>query len=125
MLIYNTGVYGCSSTIRENTTFSLTTFPSKYSSPVNCVYSLIAPMIGYKVKITLLYLDIQDAECSTEKIEIYDGKKLIPQKKMTEICNGSTNETEFISSGRHMRIRYIGNTLNTYQGFHASVKFIL
>ena len=82
-------------------------------------------MIGYKVKITFIYLDIQDAECSTEKIEIYDGKKLTPQKKMTEICNGSTIDTEFISSGRHMRIRYIGNTLNTYRGFHASVKFIL
>ena len=125
MLFYNAGVYGCSSTIRENTTFGLTTFPSEYSTPMDCVYSLIAPMTGYKVKITFLYLDMQDAECSTEKIEIYDGKKLIPQKKMTEICNGSANETEFISSGQHMRIRYIGNTLNTYQGFHASVKFIL
>ena len=92
---------------------------------MDCMYSLIAPMIGYKVKITFLYLDIQDAECSTEKIEIYDGKKLTPHNKMIEICNSSTNETEFISSGRNMRIRYIGNTLNTYQGFHASVKFIL
>ena len=92
---------------------------------MDCVYSLIAPMTGYKVKITFLYLDIQDAECRTDKVEIYDGKKLTLQNKMTEVCNGSANETEFISSGRQMRIRYIGNTLNTYQGFHASVKFIL
>ena len=99
MLFCNAGVYGCNSSIRENTTFGFTTFPSEYSTPMDCMYSLIAPMIGYKVKITFLYLDIQDAECSTEKIEIYDGKKLTPHNKMTEICNSSTNETEFISSG--------------------------
>ena len=81
-------------------------------------------MIGYKVKVTFLYLDIQDVDCSTDRIEVYDGKKLAPQNKMAEICSGGSGENEFTSSGRHMRIRYIGNTLNIYQGFHASVEFL-
>ena len=76
MVINNTGVYGCNSTIRESTTFALTTFPSEYTSPMDCVYPLIAPMIGYKVKITFLYLDIQQANFSMDRVEVYDGKKL-------------------------------------------------
>ena len=83
MVIHNTGVYGCNSTIRENTTFALTTFPSKYTGPMDCVYSLIAPMIGYKVKITFLYLDIQQANCSMDRLEVYDGKKLARYNKVT------------------------------------------
>ena len=125
MVIHDTGVYGCNSAIRGNTTFALTTFPSEYTIPMNCVYSLIAPMIGYKVKVTFLYLDIQDANCSTDRMEVYDGKKLARYNKVAEICSGGTYRIEFISSGRHMRIRYIGNTLNAYLGFHASVKFLL
>ena len=89
------------------------------------MYSLKAGPKNYKVKITFLYLDIQDADCSTDKIEVYDGKYLAQNKKLAEICNGGSQEIEFMSSGRQMRIRYIGNTLNTYQGFHASVKFVL
>ena len=125
MVFYDAGVYGCNSTIRENTTFALSIFPSEYTSPIDCVYSLIAPMIGYKVKVTFLYLDIQEANCSLDRVEVYNGKRLARYNKVTEICNGDTRRSEFTSSGRHMRIRYIGNTLNAYQGFHASVKFHL
>ena len=92
---------------------------------MNCVYSLIRPKKNYKVKVTFLYLDIRDADCSTDRMEVYDGKYLAQNNKLADICNGGTKEIEFISSGRHIRIRYIGNTLNTYQGFHASVKFVL
>ena len=124
IVIYVTGVYGCNSKIWENTTFALSNFPSKYTSPVYCVYSLIGPMIGYKVKVTFLYLDIQDSDCSTDRIEVYGGKKLAPQNKMAEICNDGSGESEITSSGRHMRIRYIGNTPNEYQCFHVSVQFL-
>ena len=118
-------MYGCNITIQENDTFALSTFPSQYTSPISCVYSLNGPKKNYKVKVTFLYLDIQDADCSTDRIEVYDGKNFARNNKLADICNGGSQETEFISSGRQMRIRYIGNTLNTYQGFHASVKFVL
>ena len=77
------------------------------------------------MKVTFLYLDIQDADCSRDRIEVYDGRDVIPRYKVADICNGGIKNTEFVSSGRHMRIRYIGSTLNTYLGFHASVKFVL
>ena len=77
------------------------------------------------MKVTFLYLDIQVADCSTNRIEVYDGKYFAQNNKLADICNAGTQEIEFISSGRQMRIRYIGSTLNTYQGFHASVEFVL
>ena len=70
----------------EKTQLLLSNFPSKYTSPVDCVYSLIGPMIGYKVKVTFLYLDIQDGDCSADRIEVYDGNKLTPHSKMAEIA---------------------------------------
>ena len=116
-------MYGCDVKLKENTTFALATFPSQYTDPVNCIYSLNAPRNGYKVKLTFLYLDIQGANCSMDKIEVYRGRKLTPKKKIGDICNG-THATEFISRGRYMRMRYIGTTLHKYQGFHASVVFV-
>lgn len=116
-------MYGCDITLKEKTTFALTTFPSEYTDPVNCTYSLIAPLKNYKVKLTFLYLDIQGADCSMDRIEVYTGKKLTPNKKLADICNG-THAAEFISRRRHMRMRYIGTTLHKYQGFHASVIFV-
>ena len=117
-------MYGCNRTVKNNNTIALATFPLKYTTPVDCVYSLIAPRKDQKVKVTFLYLDIQDAVCSTDRVEVYDGRRLIANKKMAEICSGGTRESEFTSTGRHMRIRYIGKSLNAYQGFHASVKFV-
>lgn len=89
---------------------------------MNCTYSLVAPR-HYKVKLTFLYLDIQDADCSTDRIELYNGRQLIPNKKFADICNG-THTTELISRGRHMIMKFIGNTLHTYRGFHVSLLFI-
>lgn len=111
--------------MKENNTFALATFPSKYSTPVDCVYSLVGPSRHHKVKVTFLYLDMQDAECSTDRIEVYDGKRVNPNNQIAQICNGGSHEIEFASTGRQMRIRYVGKSLNTYQGFHASVEFIL
>jgi len=90
---------------------------------LRCTYSLIAPSKDYKVKLTFLYLDIQNADCSMDRIEVYNGKKITSAKKLANICNG-TYTTEFISQGKQMKMRYIGNTLNEYRGFHASLSFI-
>lgn len=116
-------MYGCDVKLYENTTFALATFPLKYTDPMHCTYSLIAPKGDYKVKLTFLYLDIQAADCSMDRIEVYNGKKLTPNKKLADVCNG-THTTEFISKGRHMRMKYIGTTLHKYRGFHASVLFV-
>ena len=116
-------MYGCDVKLKENTTFALATFPSKYTNRLRCTYSLIAPSKDYKVKLTFLFLDIQSADCSMDRIEVYNGKNIIPTKKLAKICNGS-NTTEFISQGRQMKMRYIGKTFNEYRGFHASLSFI-
>ena len=118
-------MYGCNITIRENNTFALSSFPSQYTSPIDCVFSLSGPTKNHKIKVIFLYLDIQDADCSRDRIEVYDGRDVIPRYKVADICNGGIRNTEFVSSRRNMRIRYIGSTVNTYQGFHASVKFVL
>ena len=89
---------------------------------MDCTFTLSAPS-RYNVKLNFLYLDIQDADCSKDRIEVYRGKSLNPDKKLADICNG-TYTTEFISRRRHMIVRYIGNTLHKYRGFHASLMFI-
>lgn len=115
-------MYGCDIKLKKTTTFAPATFPSQYTDPVNCTYSLIAPRKN-RVKLTFLYLDIQGADCSTDRIEVYSGAKIKPKRKIGDICNG-TYATEFTSRGRYMKMRYIGTTLHKYQGFHASVVFV-
>ena len=115
-------MYTCDVKLKENTTFALPTFPLKYTNPVNCTYLLIAPPRN-RVKLTFLYLDIKAANCNKDRIEVYDGKHLTPDKKLADICNG-TNTAEFISKGRRMRMKYIGNALHKYRGFDASLSFV-
>lgn len=119
-----TGVHNCSTVLNRNTTFTLSNFPSKYVTPARCTYSLVAPQNkGGKIKITFLYLDIRDADCRKDRIEIYNGTNLTPANKMADICGG-THETEYFSEGREMTVRYIGKTRRKYRGFHASVTFL-
>ena len=62
-----------------------------------------------------------DADCSTDRIEIYDGfAASVPSVK---ICNGN-KVVEFISSGSNLRMKYIGNSIGKYRGFHALVTFL-
>ena len=113
----------CGIVLSTNSTFTLPKFPARYRSPVNCTYSLVAPQDkGSRTKITFLYLDIQDADCSMDRIEVYNGRNLTPDNKMASICSG-TYATEYISGSGDMAVRYIGNTLRKYRGFHASVTF--
>ena len=101
---------------RGNIRLALATFPSKYNRKTDCVYFFIS-----KVKLTFLYLDIVDADCSTDRIEIYDGfEARVPSLK---ICNGN-KMVEFISSGSNLRMKYIGNSVSEYRGFHALVTFL-
>ena len=79
-------MYGCDITIKENDTFALSTFPSQYVNKL-CVFADCSKK-NYKVKITFLYLDIQDTDCSTDKIEVYNGKYLAQNYKLADICNG-------------------------------------
>ena len=116
-------MYECDIKLKETTTFALATFPLKYTDPMECMYSLRAPLKGYKVKLTFLYLDIQSANCSQDRIELYNGRSLTPKKKLADICNG-THATEFISRGRQMRMKYVGKSLHKYRGFHASLLFV-
>jgi len=58
-----------------------------------------------------------------DRIEVYNGKNITSTEKLANICNG-TYTTEFISQGQQTKMRYIGNKLNEYRGFHASLSFI-
>ena len=117
------GVYKCNIILSKNATFSLATFPVKYHTRVNCTYSLVAPQKdGNKIKVSFLYLDIQDADCSMDRIEVYNGTNPAPNNKMADICGGYY-ETEYYSGQQNITVRYIGNTRRKYRGFHASVTF--
>ena len=114
----HTGAYGCNTVISSNTKFALTTFPSKYNGPVRCVYYFLS---RGRVKITFLYLDILGADCSKDRIEIYDG--FAAHSPSRRICNGN-RVVEFISSRTTVRMTYTGNSVGQCRGFHALVTFL-
>ena len=108
--------YGCNLIPSTNIRFALATFPSKYARRTDCVYYFL-----FKVKITFLYLDMVDADCSVDRIEIYDG--FTARAPSIKICNGN-RVVEFISSASNLRMKYIGNSVGKYRGFHALVTFL-
>ena len=116
----NPGMYRCNTVISKTTKFALPTFPSKYNGPIDCVYYFTFPRRTNKMKLTFLYLDILAADCSTERIEIYDG--LSASTSSGKICNGN-KLLDFMSSNNYVKMTFIGNSVGKYRGFHAKVTF--
>ena len=116
----HTGMYKCYIAVSKPTVFALSTFPSKYNGPIDCLYYFFSPSQKQRVKLTFLYLDILAANCSTDRIEIYDGYNPTSSK---QICSGN-KVVEFISSKEIVRMKYIGNSVGKYRGFHAVVTFL-
>jgi len=115
-----TGQYGCSLIISDNTTFALPTFPSKYKDPIiNCAFFFISPLNKPRVRLTFLYLDIHDADCNTDKIEVFTG--LSTFSSTSKICNGD-KVVEFASRG-FMKMIFTGKSVGKYRGFHALATF--
>ena len=73
------------------------------------------------MKLTFLYLDIVNANCSQDRIEIYDG--FTARAPTIMICNGN-KVVEFTSNGKNIKMIYTGRSSDKYRGFHAVVKFI-
>ena len=113
-------MYRCNIVISRFTTLAMPAFPSKYSGPVDCVYYFFVPWGRRRVKLTFLYLDMVAADCSTDKLEIYDG--FSSNTISTRICNGN-KITEFVST-KNVKMRYIGSSAGKYRGFHVSVTFL-
>lgn len=112
------GLYVCDA-VESSTKFALSTFPSKYNGPVMCVYYFLSPK--ERVKITFLYLDIVDANCNEDRIELYDGFIVGPPTRT--ICNGN-RVVEFISTKSVVTLVYTGNSVGKYRGFHGLVTFL-
>ena len=108
--------YGCNLVLSSNTRFALSSFPSKYNRRTDCVYYFLS-----RVKLTFLYSDIVDADCSRDRIEIYNG--FGARTPSIRICNGN-KVVEFISSASTVRMKFIGNSVGKYRGFHALVTFL-
>ena len=115
----STGEYGCALLPKSNTKFGLSTFPSQYNSKVDCIYYLLSR--EERVKLTFLYLDIVNADCSQDKIEIYDG--FTARGPSITICNGN-KVVEFISKGKNVKMIYTGRSVGIYRGFHALMTFL-
>jgi len=64
-------------------------------------------------------LDIHDADCNTDKIEVFIG--LSSFSPTSKICNGN-NMIEFTSRGL-MKMVFTGKSVGKYRGFHALVTF--
>ena len=62
-----------------------------------------------------------NADCSQDKIEIYDG--FTARIPIIRICNGN-KVVEFTSKGEDVKMIYTGKSSNKYRGFHALVTFI-
>ena len=86
---------------------------------MDCVYYLLSRR--QRVKLTFLYLDIVNADCSQDKIEIYDG--FAARSPAITVCNGN-KVVEFTSKGKNVKMIYIGRSSDKYRGFHALVTFI-
>ena len=114
----HTGLYTCTKLISSATEFALPDFPSKYNSPIDCTYYVFLPRRHNTIKLTFLYLDILNADCETDRIQIYDRiTSLTPVQK---ICKDN-KVIEFTSQQQIIRMTYIGNS--GYRGFHASLTF--
>ena len=115
-----TGLFTCPALPRSSTTIGLTTFPSKYNESFICSYTFNG-FLFQKVKLTFLYLDIVNADCNEDKIEIYDNA-VTAGTPDAMICNGN-KMVEFISRGSIVRMIYTGNSVNKYRGFYAAVEY--
>ena len=88
---------------------------------MSCVYYFLSPTGKRKVKHTFLYLDIINADCNKDRIDIYDGfTASVPNRR---ICNGN-KVVEFISSKENVKMTYTGNSIGKYRSFHAIVTYI-
>ena len=114
-------MYRCNTVISSSTKFSLSTFPSKYNNPIDCVFYFLLPRKAHRMKLRFLYLDIVAADCSTDRIEIYDG--ITARVSSRKICNGN-KVVEFMSSKQLVRMTYDGRSIGKYRGFHAEVTFL-
>ena len=115
------GKYGCTLLPSSNIPFGLSTFPFKYNSQIRCLYYFLSPTGKKQVNLKFLYLDIINADCNKDRIEIYDGfTATVPSKT---ICNGN-KVVEFISSEVNVKMIYTGNSFDKYRGFHAVVTYI-
>ena len=110
--------------INKKGTFGPATFPSKYIDPVVCQYHIMTPSRNQKVKLTFLYVDVQDSDCHMDSVAVYSGRQTTPEKKLTQFCGGSHGESVITSTGPRMTVIFTGNTPKRYRGFHASVQFI-
>ena len=73
------------------------------------------------MKLTFLYLDIVNANCSQDRIEIYDG--FTARVPTITICNGN-KVVEYTSRRVFFKMIYTGNSVGKYRGFHALVTFL-
>lgn len=110
--------------ITNGGTFAPSEFPSKYSNAKACKYHIASPIRRSRVKLTFLYVDVHNSKCSLDHVSVYDGKRTVSRKRITQFCNGNQGDIVVTSKGRHMTVVFSGNTLNTYRGFHAAVEFI-
>lgn len=110
--------------ITKEGTFGPTTFPSKYIDPMACQYRIVAPGITHRVRLTFLYVDVQDSECYLDNVAAYDGRNAFAFKKLTQFCIGRGGETVVTSTESQMSVIFFGNTPKKYRGFHAAVQFL-
>ena len=117
-----TGSFGCSRILGTDGKFGLATFPSKYTSRLNCEYFLWSFITGtHTMKLKFLYLDIVNADCNQDRLEIYEGSRRARAPTIT-ICNG-TKVVEFTSKAA-VELIYKGRSHNKYRGFLASVTYL-
>ncbi|XP_063295425.1 embryonic protein UVS.2-like [Pelobates fuscus] len=104
--------------------FTTPSFPDNYPPNMNCIWKIIAPA-GYKIKLTLINFDLEDAfsnSCSYDSLSIYNG--LDTSLGPSQILCGLLSSRTVYSAGNSMMLQFISDESGQYEGFKASYVFV-
>ncbi|CAH2326741.1 vomeronasal type-2 receptor 26-like [Pelobates cultripes] len=104
--------------------FTTPNFPYNYPPNMNCIWKIIAPA-GYKIKLTLKNLVLEDAfanSCSYDSLSIYNG--LDTSLGPSQILCGIISSRTVYSAGNSMTLQFSSDQSNQFKGFQASYVFV-
>ncbi|KAK2192635.1 hypothetical protein NP493_27g02025 [Ridgeia piscesae] len=90
-----------------------------YNNKEDCDWVLSAGHDHYRVRLRFLTFEVEDeTDCGYDYVEIYDGRDA-SSKQLGHFC-GNQIPQEFISTGRHLLIRFKSDDTINWKGFSAT-----
>lgn len=108
----------CFAVLGNKERFSLSPFPSKYSTSMSCNYYVIPSR--RTVTLRVLYTDLDFENCTSDYLSVHSTFQT--SVRVGAICNVK-GETVFRTHTSFMLIIFRGSTLSKYRGFEALVEY--